>query len=557
MNKDYAVGAKTGTDSPTPSNKRRPGPLSSSVFPAGVQQLLVIKEEVSPEWCPSLDQEDPKPLHIKEEQEELWTSQEGEQLHGVEEADITKFPFTAVTVKSEDDEEKPQTSQLHLSQTEENREAEPPASSSATRIKTETDGEDCGGCEPARNRDPVLPADVLQLLVVKEEVPPDWNTSLDKADPELLHIIEEELWTSQEGEELNGLEEDDITRITFTTVTLKCEDDDEKPQSPQLHRNQTEENRETEPPASGAATEIKTKTDGENYGGPEPARNCDLDSYPQPNTDEKASDCSEIEVSCDDWQEPLSDSGPVRDGRCSTGKKSSSCFECGKGLKDKWSLKRNIMCNLGKKSSSCLVNKECRVKPTVDSQLRITTGEKTFCCKICHKIFTEQGNLKTHMRVHTGEKPFGCDVCSKRFTQQESLKKHMRTHTGEKPFGCDDCGRRFAEQGNLKRHMRVHTGEKPFGCDVCSKRFTQQESLKKHMRTHTGEKPFGCNVCGNTFKQQANLSKHMRVHTGEKPFGCDVCGKTFTERGKLKRHIKVHTGEKPFGCEESYPEETS
>ncbi|XP_030256949.1 oocyte zinc finger protein XlCOF6-like isoform X6 [Sparus aurata] len=541
MNNDNAVGTKTSKASSTSSNKRRPGPLPSSVFSAGVQQLLVIKEEVSSEWSPSLDQEDPNPIHIKEEQEEFWASQEGEQLHGVEGADINRFPFTAVIVKTEDHEEKPQTSQLHQSQTEGKTEAEPPASSSTTRIKTETD---------------VLPADVLQLMVVKEEVSPDWNTSLDKADPELLHIIEEELWTSQEGEDLIGLEEDDITRITFTTVTLKCEDDDEKPQFPQLHQNQTEENRETETPTSSLATEIRT-TDGEDCGGSESARNQDLDSYPQPNTDEKASDFSEIEVSCDDWQEPLSDSGPVHDERCSTGKKSLHCFECGKGLKDKWSLQRNIICNLGKRSSSCLVNKDCRVSPMVDSQLRINTGEKTFGCKICHKKFTEQGNLKTHMRVHTGEKPFGCDVCSKRFTQQESLKKHTRTHTGEKPFGCDDCGRRFAEQGNLKRHIRVHTGEKPFGCDVCGKRFTQQESLKKHMRTHTGEKPFGCNVCGNTFKQQANLSKHMKVHTGEKPFGCDVCGKTFTERGKLRRHIKVHTVEKPFGCEKSNLEETS
>ncbi|XP_038592427.1 uncharacterized protein LOC119916467 [Micropterus salmoides] len=67
--------------------------------PADVQQLLVIKEETPSEWSPSLDQEDPELLHIKEEQEKLWTSQEGEQLNGLEEADITRFPFTAVPVK--------------------------------------------------------------------------------------------------------------------------------------------------------------------------------------------------------------------------------------------------------------------------------------------------------------------------------------------------------------------------------------------------------------------------------------------------------------------------
>ncbi|KAL7374719.1 hypothetical protein ABVT39_006039, partial [Epinephelus coioides] len=108
-----------------------------------VQQLLVVKEEVPPEqqeWSSSVDQEDPEPPHIKEEQEELWISQEGEQLQGLEEDDITKFTFTPVPVKSEDDEEKPQSSQLHQRHT--------------GQMETEAEGEDCGGAEPASNSDP-------------------------------------------------------------------------------------------------------------------------------------------------------------------------------------------------------------------------------------------------------------------------------------------------------------------------------------------------------------------------------------------------------------------
>ncbi len=45
---------------------------------ADVQQLLVVKEEVPPEWSPSVDQQEPEPVHIQEEQEELCTSQEEE-----------------------------------------------------------------------------------------------------------------------------------------------------------------------------------------------------------------------------------------------------------------------------------------------------------------------------------------------------------------------------------------------------------------------------------------------------------------------------------------------
>ncbi|KAK2830961.1 hypothetical protein Q5P01_018892 [Channa striata] len=78
---------------------------------------VIVGEEDQQGWSPSLDQDDQKPPHIKEEQEELWSSQEREQLRGLDEA---TFPSTALSVKSEDDDEKPQSSQHHWSQTEDN-----------------------------------------------------------------------------------------------------------------------------------------------------------------------------------------------------------------------------------------------------------------------------------------------------------------------------------------------------------------------------------------------------------------------------------------------------
>ncbi|XP_074470431.1 uncharacterized protein LOC141754895 [Sebastes fasciatus] len=341
---------------------------------ADEQQLSVRKEEVPPEqqeWSSSLDQEDPEPPHIKEEQEELWTSQEGEQLQGLEESDI-KFPFTPVHVKSEeDDEEEPQSSQLHERQPE--------------HIETEADGEDCGGPEPARYLDPDAHLQLSssekasQYYKHETEVRDDWketsepqsglsflknngynsgekqfrcfecgkrfnqnsnlkthmrthtgekpfscsvcgkrfgqkahlqnhlkchtgekpyscsfcNKCFARSEHLQLHMRTHtgekpfscnicdkrftwlgqfknhkcggessqlhELWTSQDGEQLQGLEGVHTSKFPYTLVHVKSEDDEETPQSSQRHQRQTEQ----------------MEAGGENCGGPEPARNSD------------------------------------------------------------------------------------------------------------------------------------------------------------------------------------------------------------------------------------------------------------------------------------------
>ncbi|XP_038580311.1 zinc finger protein 24-like [Micropterus salmoides] len=193
--------------------------------------------------------------------------------------------------------------------------------------------------------------DVQQLQGSKQEVPSEqkeWRHSLDQEDPlEVPHIKEEpeELWTSQEGEQLPGLEEADITKFTFTCVPVKSEEDDEKPQSSQLHESQTEQ----------------MEADGEDCGGPEPARDSDPDRLLQSETE----DSSEPEVS-DDWKETRAPQS---------------------GL--------NFLQNHDYYS-----------------------GAKPFCCFECGKLFNQNSNLKTHMRIHTGEKPFSCSVCGKRFAQK-------------------------------------------------------------------------------------------------------------------------------------------
>ncbi|XP_054483408.1 zinc finger protein 572-like, partial [Anoplopoma fimbria] len=388
--------------------------------------------------------------------------------------------------------------------------------------------------------DPIFKKDVQQLLVVKEEVPPEqqeWSSSLDQEEPEPPtppHIKEEqeELWTSQEGEQLQGLEEADITKFTFTPVPVKSEDDEEKPQSSQLHHRRTEH--------------METEADGEDCGGPEPAWNSDPDRHPEPDPNEETGDSSEPETDdSDDWKEtrePQSglnslNNVSVSKTRCSAGEKPFRCSQCWKRFVFERNLRRHMVTHTREKPSSCSVCKKSFTQSgNLQKHMRIHTGEKPYNCSVCAKAFSDSGNLKVHMRSHSGEKPFSCSLCVKRFGFKSHLKKHIRTHTGEKPFSCSVCGKSFSDSGNLKVHMRSHTGEKPFSCSLCEKSYTQSGDLQRHMRIHTGEKPFSCSVCGKRFGFKSHLNKHMIIHTGEKRFSCSVCDKRFTWLYQVKSH---------------------
>ncbi|MEQ2311637.1 hypothetical protein AMECASPLE_022402, partial [Ameca splendens] len=98
---------------------------------------------------------------------------------------------------------------------------------------------------------------IHQMLVIKEEVPHDWSSSLN---PEDLHKKEEEeeLWIKQEVEQF----------------TVKVEDE-EKPQLSELHHLKPEGDRETDAQTSSSAVQIKADPDGGECVGPEPDRNPD------------------------------------------------------------------------------------------------------------------------------------------------------------------------------------------------------------------------------------------------------------------------------------------
>ncbi|XP_041662109.1 zinc finger and SCAN domain-containing protein 21-like [Cheilinus undulatus] len=206
--------------------------------------------------------------------------------------------------------------------------------------------------------------DCPQCLVSKEEQQKR-SHNLDKEDSGHPHIKEEqeELWSSQEGEQLQGLEEDDNTKFPFTAVIVKSEDDEETPQSSQLYERWGEQ--------------METGADGEDCGGAEPARSSDPETHLQPETVVKTEDSSEAETEdSEDWRE-------TREHQSDS----------------------NSLENINNEQQK--------------------TSPKSHSCSECGKTFKTKHNLNTHMRIHTGDKPFSCSVCSKSFNLKGNMTKHM------------------------------------------------------------------------------------------------------------------------------------
>nr|XP_054598216.1 uncharacterized protein LOC107397362 [Nothobranchius furzeri] len=230
--------------------------------------------------------------------------------------------------------------------------------------------------------------------------------------------------------------------------------------------------------------------------------------------------------------------------------KSLHCSVCGRGFSLQRSLDTHMKLHTGERPHVCDVcGKGFTLKSLLRSHQHLHDGVRLFQCDQCGKSFHRAHALKLHQRVHTGERGYCCPYCTKSFSTRGELSRHLRVHSGEKPYKCETCGKSFSIPGNLSRHLRIHTGEKPYKCETCGKSFNQADTLKVHVRIHTGEKPYKCETCGKSFNQGNALKGHMQIHAAVRPFRCETCGKSFNLANTLKVHLRIHTGEKPYKCE--------
>ncbi|XP_015830443.3 gastrula zinc finger protein XlCGF57.1 isoform X1 [Nothobranchius furzeri] len=398
-----------------------------------------------------------------------------------------------------------------------------------------------------------------QQKVAVKDVPEEWSATVHQMDPEHFQIKEEkeEFWTRLEGEQLHLKEETDAAVFAFTAVSIKCEDDEEKPLFSPLRQQQIED---SDVPTSSSGDQMTAKTVGEG----ETSRNLDLNPL------EQTSDSSETEMSEDEEKDDdgvnldfeLSDCGPENgdadmDWNENRSSKSdvkivSKSFCCGKQFLSKWFLQEHarVPSHSAIRPSDGLVNKKrVRAKRHVDSCREVQTELKSFSCDDCGKSFRTKSNLSSHTSVHTGLKPFACGLCGQKFSRKTNLKSHLNVHAGQKPYACELCGQRFSRKEHLNSHMRVHTGQKPYACELCGQRFSHKTTLNRHTKAHTGQKPFSCEICGQRFSVKIYLNNHMKIHTGQKPFACTHCEKRFRRKESLKRHLLARTGQRPFACE--------
>ena len=195
--------------------------------------------------------------------------------------------------------------------------------------------------------------------------------------------------------------------------------------------------------------------------------------------------------------------------------------------------------------------------------------DKEFQCQSCHKVFSQETQLRKHLlthdqgrreclkcpgksfapstfinhirEVHIVGRHVAClePSCEVRFRKRGDMVRHHETVHQNKKELCGECGEHVK---NLKYHREtVHEGIR-YKCEACDKEYRTEKMLRQHVETVHEKRRSICEVCA---VEVIDLRNHMRLnHEGpvEKTEPCpdENCRRKFRTSQEAKKHYKSY-----------------
>ncbi|XP_029981350.1 zinc finger protein 224-like [Sphaeramia orbicularis] len=176
--------------------------------------------------------------------------------------------------------------------------------------------------------------------------------------------------------------------------------------------------------------------------------------------------------------------------------------------------------------------------------------QKPFICSQCGRRFTRNGYQQTHLRTHTGEKQFRYSMCGKGFTRNSHVEQHKAVHKEEehlsrvwnRTMGWTSAG----VSSSFQLHPTSSADKPTIHPEFC---FSGPLKNKGGAKADQNPLRVQADVTGHNANIPKKRTKKVKMDlTGEdvrsrrKELHCSECEKMFAFQSCLKRHMRSHAG---------------